>query len=122
MSHSVSPRRTRCVRAVAAESCAKAKVGARKAPTTAIASRSEREIVILIIQRSRKVLEVVAGCAGRALRAFWRSTATGAGITTLGVTAAAATAQHDQLSHVDLRRVPGLAVLVLPLPVLDASL
>src|SRR5688500_2790950 len=121
MSHSVSPRRTRCVRVATVESCAKAKVGARKAPTIAIASLSEREIVILIIQRSGKFLEVVAGRARRALRALGRSTATHPGIATLGVAASAA-AQHDQLADVDLGRVARLIFLVLPLPVFDAPL
>src|SRR5215207_5726609 len=120
MSHSVSPLRTRCVRDVTVESWLKAKVGAIKAPTIAIATRLERKIVILVIQRSRKVLEVVAGRASRALRAFWGAAASDSGAS-LGVAAAAAAAQHEQLTHVDLGAVPGLAFLVRPLPVLDPS-
>src|SRR5690242_13434693 len=98
------------------------KVGAIMAPTIAITSRSERKIVILIIQSSGKVLEVIAGCARRALGAFGCAAAThpGTPIGVVTVAAAAAAAQHDQLTDVDLGAVPGLAVFVCPLPILDA--
>src|SRR5690349_2079129 len=98
----------------------KAKVGARTAPTTAIAIRSERKIVILVIQRSGKVLEVVAGGAGGALRALRCTTARHSGACTAFRIAATAATEHDELAHVDLRRIPRLPVLVLPLTVLDA--
>src|SRR4029079_10139792 len=104
--------------------CAEANVGAVRAPTSAIASRLERKIVILIIQRSGKVLEVLAGCARRALCAFGCAAATHSG-TALGVVtvaAASAAAQHDQLTNTDLRAVPGLAIFVCPLPILDTPL
>src|SRR5687767_10482223 len=126
MSHSVSPLRTTCVRGVAVESWPMANVGAIKAPTVAIASLLEREIIVFVIQRSGKVLEVIARGASGALCALRRgSTASVAGAAfgvMIATTAAAAgTAQHDQLTNVDLGAVPGLAVLVLPLPVFDAT-
>src|SRR5512147_739799 len=104
--------------------CAITAVGATRAPTIAIAMRLERKIVVLIIQRSREILEVVAGCARRALCALGCAAATHSG-TALGVVtvaAAAAAAQHDQLTNVDLGAVSGLTVLVRPLSILDSPL
>src|SRR5688572_12636470 len=123
MSHRVSPFRTTCVRGVTVESWPKAKVGAIKAPTIAIAIRLERKIVVLIIQRSGKVLEVITSCTRRALGALGSAAAThsGASLGVVTVAAAAAAAQHDQLTYVDLGRIPGLAILVLPLPIFDPS-
>src|SRR5689334_12883980 len=97
------------------------KVGATRAPTSATATRLEREIVILIIQSSGKIFEVVAGCSRRALGALGCTAAThpGAPVGVVTVAAAAAAAQHDQLTNVDLGAVPGLAVFVRPLPILD---
>src|SRR5688572_31390398 len=82
--------------------------------------RLEREIVILIIERSRKVLEVIAGCAASRTLGTLRGSAAAHPRASLSVAASAAATQHDQLTNVDLGGVPGLAVLVLPLPVLDA--
>src|SRR5688572_30015525 len=108
-------------RSVGVRSWANAKAGASKAPTAAIAVRLERKIVVLIIQRSRKVLEVIAGCAACRTLGTLRGSAASHPRAAIGVAAAAATAQHDQLTDVDLGGVPSLAVLVLPLPILDAS-
>src|SRR4029453_4276776 len=50
------------------------------------------------------------------------ATRSGTSLGVVTVAAAAAAAQHDQLTNIDLGAVPGLAILVCPLPVLDASL
>src|SRR5687767_12658171 len=84
---------------------------------------SERQVVVLILERPRKIGEllVVARRADRLLRAFRRPGATAACVPIAHVGAASAAAQHDHLPHVDLGAVAGLALLVLPLPVLDPA-
>src|SRR5687767_3910400 len=113
-------------RAAGGDAWLKAKVGATTAPTIAIATRLERKIVVFIIQRSGKVFEIIARAAGRALRALWRPASsrclTAVGLVVSTAATATTTAEHDQLANVDLSAVPGLTILVLPLPVLDPSL
>src|SRR5688500_3959499 len=85
------------------------------------AFRSEWQVVVLVLQGSRKLLEVVrtsrtGGCAGLGL-VTGRTRRTG-----IPRVAAPRRPEHDQLPNVDLCRVLGLAILVLPLPVFDPAL
>src|SRR3954467_8147051 len=86
---------------------------------------SEGEGVVLVGERAGKILEVVAA-AGLGLRRAGRASARPVRGLTVGIAtrarAARTAAEHDQLAHVDLRGVAGLAVLVLPLAVLDPAL
>src|SRR5687767_14394015 len=83
---------------------------------------SERQVVVLVLEGTRELLKVVSsapgprcpsGCSCLRLCAGRRAGHT-APLTT-GRT------QHDELADVDLGRVLGLPVLVLPLPVFDPS-
>src|SRR5205823_14887824 len=68
------------------------------------------------------VLEVVASSRGLGLLGS-RCPAGALPALAIGIaTSASRCAEHDQLTHVDLRAVPGLSVLVLPLWILDAAL
>src|ERR1051325_5853044 len=87
---------------------------------------SERQIVVLVFEGTGEVLEVIAaGCRGLRLLGHGRSALPLRHASlAVGVTAAAATsgrAKHDHLTNVDLRGIPRLTVLALPLPVLDAA-
>src|SRR5215207_10286156 len=100
-----------------------------KAPTASAVHALEREIVILIFERSGKIFEVFAGpaaCTGRrTLRApsgrCGAASAAACAAVRVVITRPAPPAEHDQLAHVDLRAVARLTLLVLPLAVLDAS-
>src|SRR6185437_3463276 len=90
--------------------------------------RSERKVVVLLLEIPAEVLEVAtrAACTGartagpiRRGRARPRASRT---LTLEALTAAGASAQHDELAHVDLRGVARLVLLVLPLAILDAPL
>src|SRR5688572_22160277 len=86
------------------------------------AFRSEWQVVVLVLQGAGKLLEIVrtrssGGCASLGLVTGRTSRA---GLPR--VTATSRRPEHDQLADVDLRRVFGLAVLVLPLPVFDPAL
>src|SRR5687768_8119256 len=83
--------------------------------------RSEWQVVVLVLERARELLEVVRPCGG---------TGSGPGLglgpswpwrATLSRVAAFRRAKHDQLPDIDLGRVLGLPVLVLPLAILDAA-
>src|SRR5688572_5899672 len=96
--------------------------GASKAPTITRISL-ERQIVILIFERPRKVLEVLAAATCRTLGAARRGlpASVTAAVTTIQLRTTLPRAQHDQLAHVDLGDVAGLVLLVLILAILDAS-
>src|SRR2546430_2584813 len=108
-----------------------AKVGATRAPTNATARRLEREIVILILECSWEVFEIFAAfrASRRTLRPLGLPAAAPSESPAFFIPPAPPTsaatsatpAEHDQLAHVDLGAVAGLAAVVLPLPVLDAA-
>src|SRR5579875_2169990 len=85
---------------------------------------SEREIVVLVLQRLREVLELLRGsatlgsaAARRRVRARTRRR-----LRLAVVIATAARAEHHELAYADLGGVARLVLLVLPLAVLDGSL
>src|SRR6185436_5452126 len=83
-----------------------------------------RKVVVLIRQRVREILEVLS--AGRCLRARCRRRRAARRTFAVEITAAtggstSATAEHDHFTNVDLGAVARLAVLVLPLAILDPS-
>src|SRR4051812_20230328 len=88
--------------------------------------RLERQVVVLALQRPREVLEVVAARGGLGLLGCRGPAETLRHALPTPVTTAPAPpapprrAEHDELTHVDLGRVARLAVLVLPLTVLDS--
>src|SRR5689334_11451313 len=82
--------------------------------------RSEWQVVVLVLESSRELLEIIRSrgssrSAGLGLRA--RRTRRPA----LTHVPTARRAEHDELAHVDLGRILGLAVLVLPLTILDTA-
>src|SRR5688500_13622502 len=109
MSHRVSPFLTVWVLG------AWASAGAAS-PSAHRRERLERQIVILGIESLRKVGERLV--LGTGLGGCRRSRGFGRGIRLTTITFAG---QENQLAGIDLRRVPGLAFLVLPAPIFDAA-
>src|SRR5687768_7016075 len=85
--------------------------------------RSERQIVVLILEGTWELLEVVSHpCSGsRGGLGLWRRSGSPRSAICSAITAARRT-EHDQLADVDFGRVLRLAILVLPLAILDPSL
>src|SRR5205823_11225752 len=83
--------------------------------------RSERQVVVFVVECFRKVLEFAFLAAGWGLGLGRRRARTTFPITRRRARSSpAAAAEHDQLAHVDLGAVARLAFLVRPLPILDA--
>jgi hypothetical protein len=76
-------------------------------------------------QRPREILEVITPSRGLCLLRRRSTTWPMARAFTIAFTTSASTAtwraEHDQLTHVDLGAVSSLAILVLPLAILDAA-
>src|SRR5438128_1417970 len=82
---------------------------------------SERQVVVLFLERAREVLEIIAalGRRGTGLGRRTRTACARTGTLAVEVAATALAAEQDQLTDVDLGDVLGLPFLVLVLPVLD---
>src|SRR5262245_43072636 len=83
---------------------------------------SERQVVVLVFQRARELLEVVAPRAGLRLLSGGGAAWTSRSSVSIDITAscgATPAAEHEELADVDLRGVASLPFLVLPLAVLD---
>src|SRR4051812_27243897 len=77
----------------------------------------ERKIVVSLLQRARKILETRPTGAARLGARRRRSAAPSAAFAVKIARSAAAAAKYQHLPDVDLGRVAGLVLLVLPLPV-----
>src|ERR1019366_763039 len=81
----------------------------------------ERQVVVLLIQRPRELLEISAGLLGLVGRTRTRR----GSLERVAATTAASTlaaAEEEDFAHVDLGDIARLLLLVLELPVLDAPL
>src|SRR5207237_8504742 len=83
----------------------------------------ERQIVVLVLERPGELLEVLASSRPCCRSCFCLGPGGTRGTRAIRACVATTTwrSEHDQLANIDLRGVLGLAILVLPLPVLDTA-
>src|SRR5207237_4662391 len=102
------------------------KAAPQAGPPHTISNRGqlEREVVVGLFERSRKILEVSSARRRRpCLRTSRRRSSAPSRALTIKIARRGATAaQHQELAHIDLGAVASLVLLVLPLTVLDPTL